>query len=311
MAGVVLAEFMEAGDGFAGLQGLSRGKFFGPGLGLWCAEGAVAVDKEVKTVVSVGRGEAGVVGRALVAHRLAAPHGFVDDEAGVVAEDGAEGACRLGRLDRTVKLGNEVGGSEMDPAVGGVGGRGDRGGVGHPHIGGGGGGDEQFGRLLGRRAEDFGVGAGEAQPAERLERRALVRRQHGLFQAELRQEFHLGQALESGLTGIRDRAAVGHGGNVAVGEAGVVVGRTDQPVEIDLGGFHEECESGSSEEPASVKRRVRGAAGPAILGRAPRWRRWGRSSNRRRGRRWGGGCRCDRPRRRGRRCWRRSAAGSS
>ena len=58
--------------------------------------------------------------------------------------------------------------------------------------------------------------------------------QHALLETQLHQRLHLGQALARGLARIRALLLAGLGGHVAIGQAGVVVGRTDQAVEIDL-----------------------------------------------------------------------------
>ena len=63
-------------------------------------------------------------------------------------------------------------------------------------------------------------------------------REDGLGDAEVGEEFHLREALEGGFARVGHGPAMRHGGDVAVGEAGVVVGGADEAVEIHFVGGH-------------------------------------------------------------------------
>ena len=243
---VVPAQLMQPRHGLERLQRLPGGEAARAGFHLRRPERAVAVDEKMQAVVSVRRGEARVVGRPLVAEALAAPHRLVHNEARLVPENGPQRACGLRRFDGAVEFRRQVGRGEVRPAVGRVARGGDGRRIGHPHVRGRGAGHQQLGRGLGRRSQHLRIGAAKTQRAQRLDGRSLVRGQHGLGHAEVGQKLHLGQALQRGFTRIRRFAAVRHRRHVAMREAGVVVRRADQPVEINLAGFHGKWRPGGS-----------------------------------------------------------------
>ncbi len=61
-------------------------------------------------------------------------------------------------------------------------------------------------------------------------------RKYKLRQAQIRQPLHFGQALKRGGAGIGHCTEVGLAGQIADGKAGVVMGRADQAINIDLHG---------------------------------------------------------------------------
>ena len=95
---------MTTADGLEGFESLAGGEFFGAFGDVGRSEGGVAEDEKVEAAAGVARGEAGVVGGAFISEGLAAGDGRVDGETGFVAEDRAEGARGLRRLDGAVKF---------------------------------------------------------------------------------------------------------------------------------------------------------------------------------------------------------------
>jgi hypothetical protein len=134
--------------------------------------------------------------------------------------------------DRAVEHLLEIGRRHVQPVVGRVLGRGHRRGVRGPH--GRGARDEPQQVLVVARGggDDLLVGAGEAERAQRPEGRPRMGRKDGLRDAEAGDELHLREALERGLARIRDVPAVRGRREVADRKAAVVVGRTDQAVEL-------------------------------------------------------------------------------
>jgi hypothetical protein len=60
-----------------------------------------------------------------------------------------------------------------------------------------------------------------------------------LHHAEVGQRLHLAQPLLGRFLGVGGLFGVALGGDVAIGEAGIVVGRADQAVEVDLEVLHD------------------------------------------------------------------------
>ena len=98
---------------------------------------------------------------------------------------------------------------------------------------------EDGGRIGGRGAEDLLVGTREAQRAEGAQVGAFLRGEHGLLEAEVREEFHLAQALACRGLRLGAGSGVGGRGDIARREPGVVVRGADEGVEVDFeGGGH-------------------------------------------------------------------------
>ncbi len=182
-------------------------------------------------------------------------------EALLVREDRAQGTCGSLRFDRAMQMGGQIGRGEMHAAVGAVRAWRYRGGIGGPHRRGGGHCRQQSGRFAVRPCQHLGFLAGKAQALERGNVRPLLRRQHALGHAQVGQGLHLGQALQhraarvGGLLGVLGR------GDIAHGQAGVVMGRADQAVEVRFDGPHRPAHSvrpgescaGSSQDADSIE----------------------------------------------------------
>ncbi len=126
----------------------------------------------------------------------------------------------------------------MHAAVGGVGTRADRGGIGGPHARRRAAGGEERHRFLRRTADHLLVAAGEAQATQRSGIRAGLRSEYPLLETHLHQRLHLRQALLRRFLRVGHRLAVALRSDIAVGQAAVVVGRADQAVEIHFMGIH-------------------------------------------------------------------------
>ena len=67
----------------------------------------------------------------------------------------------------------------------------------------------------------------------------FLRRQRALDETHAQERTHLGEALQRGVARIGDHSFIAGGGEVALGEAAIVVGRTDDTVEIDFHCAHD------------------------------------------------------------------------
>ncbi len=159
-------------------------------------------------------------------------------EVAVVVEHGAQDAAGHLGFEGAVKLVGQVGGGEVDAAILGIGTRGDGGSVGGPHAGGRIAGGQHGGSLFGGLGQHAGIVAGEAQAAQGGEIRPLLRGEHSLGHAELGQCLHLAQTLLGRLLRIGRLFGIVLGGDVAIGQTGIVVSRADQAVEVDLEVLH-------------------------------------------------------------------------
>ncbi len=228
----LLAQPVQPGDGLGGFQSLAS--WIAMGLGIARIEGATAKDEELHARGAVVVAEAGVVGCALVAELGHRGQRRMVLEMRGIAKHRLEDARRGGRFEAAVKFAGQVGRGEMHPAIMGVGARADGGGVGGPHGRGGAGGQQQRQGFARGAFQHLGITAGEAQAAQGGDVGPLVGREDPLLEAQLHQRLHLGQALTCRLARIRTLLLAGLGGHVAIGQARIVVGRTDQAVEIDL-----------------------------------------------------------------------------
>lgn len=113
----------------------------------------------------------------------------------------------------------------MHTAIGGVGTRAHGGGVGHPHARSRATGDQQRHGLLGRLLNDLRIRSGKAQATQRSHIRTLLRGEHALLEAHVHQRLHLRQALQRRFFRIGALLAIALGGDVAVGQTAVVMGR--------------------------------------------------------------------------------------
>ena len=136
-----------------------------------------------------------------------------------------------------MKLVGQVGGGEVDAAILGIGTRGDGGGVGGPHAGGRIAGGQHGGACLAAWASTLA-----SLPVKPRRRRVAdpvaPGGQHSLGHAELGQCLHLAQTLLGRLLRIGRLLGIVLGGDVAIGQAGIVVSRADQAVEVDLEVLH-------------------------------------------------------------------------
>ncbi len=232
----------EARDGAGCLARLARRVARGPLRGLVALGAAPAED-----VHGAALGlEAGVVGGPLVAERGAAGQGRVHDEVARVGEEAAQDALGEGGLEAAVGGSGEVRDDEVGAPVERVARGRDGGGVGDPHRRGARSEAQQPAALDRRGArEHLFVAAGEAPGAQGGERGAIVRRHDALRHAEPVHEAHLGEALERGVARPRDQPPVPIARGVARRQAGVVVGRPDEAIELQLS-------EGGSAHPLSI-----------------------------------------------------------
>lgn len=232
----LLAKAMQAGDGLACFQSLAGRVALRRRAGV--VKGAAAIDKQLDPRLTIGATEAGMVGRPLVAEVLILRQMEVVAEVAIIVEHGAQDATSDVGLQGAVKLVGQVGGGEVNAAILGIGTGRDGGGVGGPHAGGRIA-CSQYGRsLLGGLLQHPGIVAGEAEAAQGGEIGTLLWRQYPLGHAKLGQRLHLAQPLFGGLFRIGSLLGIALGGNVAVGEASIVMSRADQTVEIDLEVLH-------------------------------------------------------------------------
>ena len=77
-----------------------------------------------------------------------------------------------------------------------------------------------------------GVVAVETEPAQRVHVRARLRRQNRLAGPQRRDEAHFLQALERGGARVAELARMGGCCEISRAEAGITVGRADDPVEV-------------------------------------------------------------------------------
>ncbi len=224
---------MASRDGLERLQGLAGRELAGPGL-----VGAAAIDEQVHPRRAMLGAETNVVGRALVAEVRLGRQGVVDGEAALVGEGAAQVLAGLPVLQAAVQVGDQVGGAEVHPPVAAVGRRGDGGRIGRPHGRSRPSGAGDGGRGLPGGLVHLSVRAGEAQAAQESEVGATVRRQHELGHAQVGQQLHLAETLQHRRARIGGRAEVGLAGQVARRQAGVVVGRPDQAVEVGFDRAH-------------------------------------------------------------------------
>ncbi|EAU64019.1 hypothetical protein STIAU_1592, partial [Stigmatella aurantiaca DW4/3-1] len=183
---------------------------------------------------AAGGEQAGVVGGPFIGELAPAGQGRMDGEAGLVREDGAQdGVGGLG-LQGPVEHLLEVGGRQVHPLIARVRGGGTGGGVGRPHGRGAGGEPQQVLGLAGGAGDDRLVGARKAQPSQVPQGGARLGRQHGLANPQPRDEAHLLQPLERRLARVAGLAPMRGGRQVAGRETAVIVGRTDEAVEVVL-----------------------------------------------------------------------------
>ncbi|SST08315.1 Uncharacterised protein [Acinetobacter baumannii] len=231
-----LAQPVQTRDGLAGFQGLARRIALRRREAT--VEGAATEDEELHAGIAIVLAEARVVGRAFVAELAHCRQRRVMGEMPLVVEHRRQHAAGGGMLDGSVELAVQVGRGEMHAAIGGVGTRADRGGIGGPHARSRAAGGEERHRFLRRAADHLLVAAGEAQATQRSGIRAGLRSEYPLLETHLHQRLHLRQALLRRFLRVGHRLAVALRSDIAVGQAAVVVGRADQAVEIHFMGIH-------------------------------------------------------------------------
>ncbi len=216
-------------DRAARLEGLARREALRLGP---AAVFRAAVHEELDARLAVFGAEARVVRRAFVAECRRAGQRFVHREMRGIGEQRRQRAARRFVLDRTMQLAAQVRRREVHAAVARVGRRADGGRVRGPHRRCRARRGEQFGRLFRGLRDHVRVLAGEAELSQQAQRRPLLRRQHALREAEIRELLHLAQPLFRGGLRVRGRLLVVERRHVAERQPGVVVGRADEPVEI-------------------------------------------------------------------------------
>jgi hypothetical protein len=220
---------VRAGDRLAGFQRLARREFAAPGLA-----GLAAIDEDLDPRTALLGAQADMIGRALIGkvrlHGLDVVHG----ETGRVRESPLQGPASLLALDGTVQRGQEIGRGEMQAAIRRIGrwrhGRS----IGGPHRRGRARLAQKARRRLPRRLDHRRVGAGKTGPAQERQIGALVRRQQALHQTATGQAFHLGKAFQHALARRGHQALILRAGQIALGQAAIIMRRADQPVEIRL-----------------------------------------------------------------------------
>ena len=204
-------------------------------------EGAAgnAIDEDLDSRLAVRRRQPHVVGRALVAERRR--HRPVHGEMRGIGERQPKLRQRRRPFVAAVRHGAQIGDGQVALAVAGVGRRRDRRRIRRPHRRGrhGVGGKHRVGLLDGR--PELG------QPAAIG---ARLRQEDALRQAEREVGPHLVDALQRRGARLRHLAGVARRGEVAEAQAGVIVARPDDPVEVDFG------RSISASRPSRPRRRL-------------------------------------------------------
>ena len=226
----LIAQAMQTGNRLRSFQGLPRRVAL---RGREAAvEGAAAKDEELHTGIAVAFAEARVVSRAFITKLTDCRQSRVVSEVLLIGEHRTEHATGGRVFDRAVEFAVEVGGGEMHATVRSIGTRADSAGVGRPHTGGRAAGDQQRHGVFRGLLDHLRVSAGKTQAAQHGDIRAFLRGQYALLEAHFHQGLHLGQALLGGFLRVGRRLAVALRGDVAVGQATVVVSRPDQPIKI-------------------------------------------------------------------------------
>jgi hypothetical protein len=186
--------------------------------------------------MAVGSAQAHVVRGTLVGEACRGGEGIVNDEAARVVKNGPKYRRRGRSLERSVELAHEIRGSEMNTAVGGVGGGRNGRGIRGPHARRARTRGEKVGRLAERRRKDSCIVPFKTEEPQCRCEAAFLGRKHALRNAEAMHEAHLREALEGGGPRIACLTTVSLGSQVADTEASVVMRGTHEAVEVDLDG---------------------------------------------------------------------------
>jgi hypothetical protein len=117
---------------------------------------------------------------------------------------------------------------------------------------------------VGRGApQDRGVVTGKTQRAQRRQERPLVRRQNRLGESSRLQRAHLGQSLQCRFARVGDESRVVCGCDVSRRQAGVIVRRAGDAVEIEFG--HREFAVQRSAGASGTARTVSPSATPSVV----------------------------------------------
>lgn len=191
------------------------------------------MDEHLDPRRAVVGGQPQVIGRPLVAE--GGGHRLVDGKEAGVAKGQAQLGERSRPFVRAMGHGGQVGHRQVHAAVGRVGRGRNGGGVRCPH-GARRGGERQQARVFGRRRrQHFVVGAREAQLPQPAHVRPVVGQEEPLGQPQAHHEPHLGKPLKGCPARRTLGPRVGHGGEVPVGQARIVVGGAHQAIEVELG----------------------------------------------------------------------------
>ncbi len=155
-------------------------------------------------------------------------------EPGLIGKHRLQNARRLRRLDGPVKAGRQVRRGKMHPVIRRIGCRRYRGRIRCPHGRGRTHHRQQLRRLLRHLRQHRRLGPVKAQPPQRRHMGPLLGWQNSLQYAPVRQRLHLGQTLQRRLLRIRHLTGIGAGSQIAPGQASVIVGRTNQPVQVQF-----------------------------------------------------------------------------
>ena len=172
-------------------------------------------------------GHAHVVGSAFVGEERGGRERIVMREIFRVGENLFQQSGSLRRLQGAMKLGEQISRRHVKTPISTIGAGGNRGGVGGPHGRGAVNSGEQA-RMGFSLLNQFRRCACKTDAAKSIQIRPRVRRQHALLYAEIMQEFHFRQTLEGGLFRVGFGVGEFLGGDVAEGEAGVVVRGADE-----------------------------------------------------------------------------------
>ena len=154
-----------------------------------------AIDKQLDTGVAVFTTQTGMVGRAFVTKMLVIRQVLMMVEVTFVAEHRLQDTTAGLRLQRTMEFIGQVGRRKVHFTVGRVCARRYRCRIGGPHTGRGTNRLKDGWSLCGRFVQHFGVGAGKADPAQCINVRTFLRRQHTLLHTHVVQRFHFLQSL--------------------------------------------------------------------------------------------------------------------
>ena len=150
-----------------------------------------------------------------------------------------QGCLGLAILQRPMGHGGQIGHRQMGPPVGGVRSRRNRRRIGRPHGRRGIGLPQELRRLAGCRVDNLVIIALKSRPAQGSKVRASLGRQEALNETRPVERPHLFQPLNRRSFRIRHASLIGLACQIAVRQAGIIMGRTNQTIKIQLQTAHD------------------------------------------------------------------------